>query len=221
MAESFHSGVAEVASRHCCRLVLAQLLLALLFGGLLWSELLRVDEASMAVARERGDALFQLVETTRDWNARHGGVYVLETDEMQPNPYLVHPRRDIVTRDGQHMTMVNPAFMTRQIAELAQQSGGVRLHLTSLRPMRPANVPDAWEAEALAAFEQGEQERLALFERGSEPVHRYMAPLRMVESCMQCHAADGYRLGDVRGGISVTMPAGLGGRGNSRAHRRS
>ncbi|MBF0269538.1 MAG: GHKL domain-containing protein [Alphaproteobacteria bacterium] len=34
-----------------------------------------------------------------------------------------------------------------------------------------------------------------------------MAPLIVKESCLNCHAAQAYKLGDVRGGISVTMPA--------------
>ena len=32
---------------------------------------------------------------------------------------------------------------------------------------------------------------------------RYMAPLFVEESCLQCHADQGYKVGDVRGGISV------------------
>ncbi|WP_341643451.1 diguanylate cyclase domain-containing protein [Thauera sp. SDU_THAU2] len=194
-------------ARYCRSLVFVHLLVALLFGGLLWTELRQVDRASMAVARERGETLFRLVETTRDWNASHGGVYVLTTDDSQPNPHLAHPRRDVVTLDGQRLTMVNPAIMTRQLAELAERVGGIRLHLTSLRPLRPANRPDPWEAEALAAFERGVPERLALVDTEAGAAHRYMAPLYVVESCLQCHAADGYRLGDIRGGISVTMPA--------------
>ena len=159
-----------------------------------------------SVARERGAALFRLVELTRNWNARHGGVYVPVTPETQPNPYLDHPRRDLITRDGQQLTMVNPAFMTRQIAEIAQQAEGFRLHITSLRPIRPANGPDDWEAAALHRFEAGTAEVIELIP-GAAPVHRYMAPLRVTEPCMPCHRSQGYEIGQIRGGISVTMPA--------------
>ncbi len=31
-----------------------------------------------------------------------------------------------------------------------------------------------------------------------------MAPLYVEDSCMGCHGKQGYRIGDVRGGISVT-----------------
>mgnify|MGYP000900399791 CR=1 FL=1 len=171
-----------------------------------------IDGDIANVARERGSVLFRLIELTRDWNARHGGVYVPVTAETQPNAYLKHPKRDIVDTDGRALTMVNPAFMTRQIAEIAEKAEGVRFHITSLKPIRPANEADPWEKESLALFEQsGLKERLGFFADGGGvlpgPAHRYMAPLVVKPPCMKCHDFQGYRVGDIRGGISVTMPA--------------
>lgn len=160
-----------------------------------------------SMARERGAALFQLLELARDWNARHAGVYVPVSEVTRPNPYLEHQRRDLVTRDGVALTMVNPAFMTRQFAELAEQADGVKLHITSLNPIRPANAPDAWEADALRQFEDGVTEVVELIP-GPSPVHRYMAPLKVKQACLACHGKQGYKPGQIRGGISVTMPAG-------------
>ena len=164
------------------------------------------DVTMLAMARERGAALFRLVELARDWNVQHGGVYVPVTKTARPNPYLEHPRRDLVTRDEIVLTMVSPASMTREIGELAEQSDGVRIHITSLKPLRPANAPDAWEAAALTRFEAGLSEVVELIP-GRVPVHRYMAPLKVGKACLACHEKQGYQLGDVRGGISVTMPA--------------
>ena len=184
----------------------------LLFGTLLALEWRLIDRSVAAIARERGAALFSLIETTREWNAMHGGVYVVVDETTRPNPWLKHPARDLQTSDGVRLTMVNPAYMTRQIADLALHADGARLHITSLKPIRPENRADDWEAEALARFEAGEREVLALVEGAEEgrgPVHRYMAPLVVREPCLQCHAEQGYVLGDIRGGISVTMPAGV------------
>jgi len=41
---------------------------------------------------------------------------------------------------------------------------------------------------------------------GGTDSFRYMAPLITTESCLQCHAKQGYQVGDIRGGISVTFP---------------
>lgn len=186
---------------------------AVLFLGLGAFEWRRVGENIDAIARERGRVLFNLIELTREWNARHGGVYVPVNEATRPNPYLEHPRRDQTTTEGLALTMVNPAFMTRQIAELAETATGVRFHITSLKPIRPANAADAWEAESLALFEaDGRKERVDFidsfpFGDRMRPVHRYMAPLYVKPPCLKCHEKQGYEVGDIRGGISVTMPA--------------
>ncbi|HSG23225.1 MAG TPA: diguanylate cyclase [Azonexus sp.] len=172
------------------------------------SEFRRIDEGIETLARERGSVLFRLVELTRDWNAQHGGVYVRVTEDTQPNPYLNHPKRDLETVDGIRLTMINPAFMTRQIAEIAEAADGVKYHITSLKPIRPANAADPWEAAALASFEhKAQHDVLSLVQTEDGPVHRYMAPLVVKQACLACHASQGYKVGDIRGGISVTMPA--------------
>ena len=137
------------------------------------SEFRQIEEGIETLARERGSVLFRLVELTRDWNAQHGGVYVRVTENTQPNPYLEHPKRDLETVDGVRLTMVNPAFMTRQIAEIAEAADGVKYHITSLKPIRPANAADPWEAAALAGFEKNTQlDLLELVQTEAGPVHR-------------------------------------------------
>ena len=71
---------------------------ALLFGTLLALEWRLIDRTVAAIARERGAALFSLIETTREWNAMHGGVYVVVDGATQPNPWLQHPARDLQAR---------------------------------------------------------------------------------------------------------------------------
>ena len=58
----------------------------LLFGTLLALEWRLIDRTVAAIARERGAALFSLIETTREWNAMHGGVYVVWTRRPGPIP---------------------------------------------------------------------------------------------------------------------------------------
>ena len=156
---------------------------------------------------ESGQTLFNLIVITREWNAEHGGVYIPISKEIQPNPYLDVPNRDITTTDGQQLTLVNPAYMTRLIAEIADERENVRFHITSLNPIRPANAPEDWEAAALDSFEKGTaKEYFDYFDNGKATIFRYMAPLITQESCLKCHEKQGYTLGDIRGGISVSFP---------------
>ena len=84
---------------------------------------------------------FQQIVTTRYWNALHGGVYVPITQKNKPNPYLIIPNRDIETKNGLSLTLINPAYMTLQIAELALERNQVFFHITSNTHIRPENYP--------------------------------------------------------------------------------
>jgi hypothetical protein len=151
-------------------------------------------------------ALLQQIIITRLWNAEHGGVYVPVDAGTQPNPYLEDRERDIVSRSGKRYTKINPAYMTRQIAALASDHLGYRFNITSLRPLNPANRPDPWEATALKSFERGAAVQMSVVRTPGNAVFRYMVPLPTEASCLKCHAKQHYQVGDIRGGISVSIP---------------
>ena len=143
----------------------------------------------------------------RKWATSHGGVYVPVTDQTPPSPFLSHiPERDLTTPSGRRLTLVNPAWMTRQVQELGRELYGSRGHITSLRPIREGNAPDGWERQALVAFESGTREVGSLEGVGGEAVLRFMRPLVTEKGCLKCHANQGYREGDIRGGVSVSVP---------------
>lgn len=154
----------------------------------------------------RGRDLFRLIQYTRRWNASHGGIYVVKSAAAPSNPYLDAANKDVKTLEGLELTMLNPAYMARQISEMAREEG-FYFHVTSAKPMRPANAPDAWERRALESFERGQEERLDLVRSDNHQVYRYMAPLLVTTSCLKCHAEQGYAVGDIRGGISVNIEA--------------
>jgi len=151
--------------------------------------------------KNRGQALFSSLVVTRKWNAMHGGVFVEKTPGMESNPYLQNP--DITASNGKTYTKKNPALMTREISEIADREGAFQFHITSLKPLNPNNTPDSFERLALLSFAQGKNEAISKEKRDGLTYYRYMAPLFVEQACLSCHAAQGYQLGDVRGGISV------------------
>ncbi len=142
----------------------------------------------------------------RKWNALHGGVYAPLTEHTPSNPYLDVPDQDIVTPAGLALTKINPAYMTRQVHELGETTMGIRGHITSLNPVRPDNFADEWETHALTRFEDGESEVSGVVTMDEIPFMRLMRPLLVDQSCMPCHEQQGYQIGDIRGGISVSIP---------------
>lgn len=137
----------------------------------------------------------------------HGGVYVPATNKTLPNPYLSDmPERDIKTPSGRQLTLMNPAYMTRQVYELEREVSGARSHLTSLKPIKPDNAPDEWEKKALLAFEKGVTEISSIEHIAGREYFRLMRPVMTEQGCLKCHAGQGYKVNDIRGGISVSLP---------------
>lgn len=151
--------------------------------------------------KSRAQALFSSLVMTRKWNARYGGVYVEKTPGMESNPYIENP--DITASNGKIYTKKNPTPMTREISEIAESEGVFQFHITSLKLVNPNNIPDAFERQALLSFNQGKSEATGKEKSNGVTYYRYMAPLFVEKPCLVCHAAQGYQLGDVRGGISV------------------
>ncbi len=166
-----------------------------------------MDEAVVNLARAEAQSHFEKDLIYRRWSALHGGVYVPPTSATPPNPYLTHiPDRDVTTTTGKQLTLINPAYMTRLVHELAAKQSGVQGHITSLTPLRPENAPDDWEAQALQAFATGTREVVELQELQGQPHLRFMRPMVTEAPCLKCHAQQGYQEGDQRGGISISVP---------------
>lgn len=178
--------------------------------GLVTLSLLYIGHLSSATGRAlaltEARASYDKDLVYRRWATMHGGVYVPPTTNTPPNPYLEVPHRDVVTTSGQSLTLVNPAYMTRQVHALGERQYGVRGHITSLKPIRPANAADAWETNALRAFEAGVKETNSLATLDGQLYLRFMRPMTVEAGCLKCHAKQGYREGEIRGGISVSVP---------------
>jgi PAS domain S-box-containing protein len=169
----------------------------------------REREQMFNLARSEAQANFNKDITFRRWGTNHGGVYVPVTERQQPVPWLSHvPQRDVVTSDGQRLTLLNPASMLRQMMDEYAETYGVRGRITGLKYLNPGNAPDDWERAQLEAFVRGERtEAWAVSEIGGKPYMRYIQAMVMEEGCIKCHAVLGYtRVGEVRGGIGVSVP---------------
>lgn len=165
-------------------------------------------QSVVEVARAEAVATFEKDTLYRRWATKQGGVYVAVSETSPPNPHLSHvPERDITTPSGKKLTLVNPAYMTRQVFELAAgQNNLLRGHLTSLNPIRPENAADPWEEKALISFQRGVKEVSEVQVMDGRKYMRLMRPYVTEAACLKCHAVQGYKVGDIRGGISTSVP---------------
>ena len=169
----------------------------------------RIDQESRTrhtLSREIARSHLEKDLLLRDWNIKHGFVYAEVTPEHQPNPHLNLPERDITTPSGKTLTAINSSAMIRQLYELAAKKLSYSGRLTSLTPIRPENAPDPWERQALLQLAQGAGEINEIVDNNGEPQFRLLHPLKAGEKCLTCHNNFGYTVGQVIGGISLTLP---------------
>jgi signal transduction histidine kinase len=189
------------------------LLKAYLVGALLvWTgavsvmfyfNLTQAKELTVTLAKNNAVATIDGDIAYRQWATSHGGVYIQISDHAQPNPYLKVQLRDI-NASGKELTLINPAYMIRQVSELRAKKNLTTTHITSLNPLRPQNTADEWETKVLRSFESGTRDYSEVIQNGT-PHLRVMKAFITEKGCLKCHAHQGYKEGDIRGGISVSV----------------
>ena len=164
--------------------------------------------AIMDEVRNQARILIRQVLLTRSWLADMGGVYVRQRGNLKPNPYL-GKRGEILGKNGAHYLLRNPAMVTRELSEYADRQGLYRFRLTSDRLVNPANAPDGTERRALRFFREGATREYAVNEvMDKKRVFRLIVPVYIEKSCLRCHRYQGYKVGQLRGCISVIIPSG-------------
>lgn len=179
----------------------------LLIGLSLYQQVRDTEQYAQKIASRQAEMFFDHIVLVRNWNVFHGGVYVPITEATPPNPYLNVPERDVETTGGKRLTLIDPAYMTRQMAELNQEKAGIVFHITGFNPLRPESRADLWESQALLAFQKGQKSVTEVGTINGLSYYRYMAPLQVEQNCVVCHQQQGYKVGETRGGISVSIPS--------------
>lgn len=145
-------------------------------------------------------------------------------DEMHAVWRFIDINQDAVNRaeDG---TFRNKQLVcvvaAKSVSTLFTSDTDYTIRFTSPTPRQVSNAPDAFEAEAFAAFgNDSALESYYRIETDAEGgrVFRYAEPLLVTETCLECHGEpvgeldqygypkEGMRVGEVAGAISITEP---------------
>ncbi|MBM4328227.1 MAG: DUF3365 domain-containing protein [Deltaproteobacteria bacterium] len=163
------------------------------------------EEHIMDQVRKQAEILYKQIIITRRWVSDQGAILAPKSEEIQPSPFLEEP--EVTGRDGVVYTKVTPSILTKMLSERASQTGSYAFKLTNTVFLNAENAPDEVEKEALERFRSGRQDPIFRTEtRDERRLLRYVAPVYVNESCLQCHMVQGYRSGDVGGCLSVFVP---------------
>ncbi|RXJ89412.1 hypothetical protein CRV01_07985 [Arcobacter sp. CECT 8983] len=121
--------------------------------------------------------------TIKMWNTTNNGVYIKEDEDY---------------------SIISPISMTKQIFDLSSRSNIQSYKITSLNPSNEGNKPNYFEKKVLKEFEKKDKTEFFEFNKNRNKL-KYMASLTVTRACLDCHSSQGYKIGDIRGGIRVTL----------------
>jgi signal transduction histidine kinase len=174
--------------------------------GLLLSFMTRLqNDLVIGQAQQQARMLHHQLILTRQWISDHQGLFVFKTDQTTENPYLDDAH--IETQQGIALVRRNPAMVTRELSKYAERAGYGWFRVTSLKPVNPQNEPDIFERTSLEHFARVPiDEYMEIESSGGHRTLRYISPLIVKPSCLTCHAKHGYKEGDIRGALSISIP---------------
>ena len=185
----------------------------LVLTGVLYRQAVQTNaEHSLELEHTRLSTMAQQLMDARNWNAAHGGVYVAQSDYGQPNPWLPTSEQTVTTRDGRTLVLVNPAYMSRQLAERSSHEG-VTISVISNAPLRPES-----EVNVLLLGETGVGKELfarALFRNSARAAKPFITvdcaslPETLVESHLFGHSRGAFTGADrARDGLLLAADKG-------------
>lgn len=180
-------------------------MIALMAVDILWNLSLQNAQAENE-AREKAEVL--AAEMRAAWNF------------VDMNQEVINRAEDGAFRT-KHLVCVVAA---KSISMLFTSETDYSIRFTNDTPRQAANAPDAFEQEALAAF-NADPDRKAFWRvvdaGDGTRVFRYTEPLYVTESCLECHGdpvgeldqygypKEGMQVGQVGGAMSITEPMGI------------
>ena len=182
--------------------ILVAIVWTLLAGGSLGWNLSSKRQEILLLASKVAFANIGKDISFRSWVASHSNNNSATTENTS-SPRI--KRREFTTTDGRELPQMDPASVMHQVHELDSEHLGIHWKITSLKLLNPQNAPDAWETRALKTFETGNREFSELQTVNGKPVLRAMVALVAEQDCLQCHARQGYKKGDVRGGLGTMI----------------
>lgn len=181
------------------------IMIALMAVDILWNLSLQNAQAENE-AREKAEVL--AAEMRAAW------------DFVDMNQEVINRAEDGAFRT-KHLVCVVAA---KSISMLFASETDYSIRFTNDTPRQAANAPDAFEQEALAAF-NADPDRKAFWRvvdaGDGTRVFRYTEPLYVTESCLECHGdpvgeldqygypKEGMQVGQVGGAMSITEPMGI------------
>lgn len=167
------------------------------------------------VAGQMSDA-FEKATGTRPENIGDPEVKAAVMATLDASKKAIANNQSRINQPGKAFKGFIPAVYGRVTGNILKGESGVEIKQTTFEPRNTYNTPDDYELKVLKSFVETKPKTGTGEKVGN--VYRYLQPIYIQEACLQCHGdpkgekdiagktKEGYKLGDLRGAISVSLP---------------
>jgi PAS domain S-box-containing protein len=142
----------------------------------------------------------------RRWNALQGGIYIPAAEDYINRLPADVPERVIITPSGRRLILADHALMMNEVYDHAGHKYIARGELRGGAAKESKSQSDEWQTAALNALANGAKEVAEVVTINGEQHFLLMHPYVIEKPCLKCHANEGYKVGDVGGGITINIP---------------
>jgi signal transduction histidine kinase/DNA-binding response OmpR family regulator len=167
----------------------------------------QVHQAVYSIASVHARQAFDKEIGFRRWSEFEDKVStIVEQPGSTASPMEIFMNKTIVSPSGRVISTANIVNVPNRFHGPIRYREDVGSRLTGLHPTMPENTPDSWERSSLASFAGGSGESIAMYNSQADQFLRLMRPLVAKKSCLHCHSRQGYRSGQIIGGMSIVLP---------------
>lgn len=205
---SFAISIKKFLGRHYFATLLT-LWTLLISASVSWNFFQNLQD-TIAKASIEARTIFQHNIAYRKWSTMHGGIYTRITNKNKDNPHFMF---ELNNQQGLGFAVIDPFQMTKQAYEVLHKQTPTLAaisHTVSLdyqQTYDPYDEPDEWERANLLALQKGTIQEASITETINDaPYLRLLKPYVIDQGCITCHGPQEYKVGAVRGGMSVSVP---------------
>jgi general secretion pathway protein A len=123
-----------------------------------------------------------------------------------------------INKKGTAFKMYIPAVFGRETGQILKARTDINIKQTTFKYRNAYNQPDPFEKNVLKKFESADYPKGKGYGEFINGRYRYMKPIYIKQACLKCHGTpkgakdisghvkEGYKIGDLRGAISVSFP---------------
>jgi diguanylate cyclase (GGDEF)-like protein len=182
------------------------ILTLIIMTSLIWN-LFLVNDKSTSQAYSIADATLKKDMSYRSFVSNMGGVYINTEKGITANSLLGDSKdKEVTTQQGKNLTLLNSTYFMRMVAHNDKKnSSSIKSRVSGTYPLNQENLPNKWEKTAFKYFKQGNKEYHSFETINGKNYFRLIRPRYAKQKCLSCHTNHQYQVGDVMGGVSVTI----------------